>query len=404
MPDRDIKSLFRKCFRARPALILTDLPENIIHDILSQLPQHDRISLRLTCRKVNTANRPLLGQDRGLVPYVYLWQLSLHLPETWLCVSCRRLHRLSELDTPNAPNPQVCTRAICNSNSSPAEHQHQQHQHDGIVIRAGDTVAYHLRYQHVHTALKWLRLGIHPAHLSRLLSAHRSSHATWYGAKHCSLNVGAWPRIKNGKFLLKKEFNYRLIEPVPYPFWEMDICPHQQYTRERYRGWAYWDQRGLASGNGLLPHFAVCKAVKEAIARQGFDIYSSCSICRTDFCVRLDTWTHQDSVATSSRPDANKVNLRGGRVLVWHDLGGECSPVQPEWTSQSLPTWELVGRNLFRYEKPDSSIPTDLSTCGRIIRWKQAPSGTTKEGKKGRGAVFIFRVHMSIVLDAKSRT
>ncbi|KAG5984810.1 hypothetical protein E4U43_006144 [Claviceps pusilla] len=330
-------------YRARLPLTLTDMPGNVIHDILSQLPNHDRASLSLTCSTVYTANNTFIGHDFCLVPY--LWQISLRLPDTWLCALCHRLHPASELDTPNTPASQVCTRPHTPICKRPLPY-------DGIILGTGDTLEYNLGYRHVHAALKWHRLGIHEDHVQRLLSPHRSRHNIWHGIKYCVLNAAALPKIVDGKFLLMRVMDYYLIKPTTHPFWEMDICPHQQYTEDRF--WTYRDENGPWSRNGLLPNFAVCKAVQSALAAPGSNIFSSCVLCRTDFCVNIETWTHGDFEATGNRPDANRLNIRGGRVSIWKDLGYECSPVQAAWTSQSLPTSELARRAQFRYKKPGS--------------------------------------------------
>ncbi|KAG6003658.1 hypothetical protein E4U21_001819 [Claviceps maximensis] len=321
------------------------MPGNVIHDILSQLPKHDRVSMSLTCSTIYTADKTFVGHDLCIVPY--LWQMSSYLPDVWLCALCHRLHRMAELDTPNAPVPQVCRRRHASMFKKPLRY-------DGVIIRGDDDkVVYNLGYRHIQSALKWLRLGIHENHARRLLSGHRSSHTIWHGAKRCRTSVIALPKVVGAggkRCLLIKAFRYRLVEPVPRPYWEINICPHQTYTEYQYR--TYFSETGPMSRNGLLPNFAICKAVKSAIASPGHDIFSSCALCRTDFCVKMVT--QDDSPDSWRRPGANSSDIHGAYVMVWQDLGGECSPVQAAWTSQSSPTSELARRAQFRYKKPGS--------------------------------------------------
>lgn len=372
---KEIKSVFKQNFKqnfkqkdpspARPKLTLNHMPGNVLNDILSKLSKDDRLSLRLTCAKMFTANITFVSQDICIVPY--LWHLCRRLPDAWLCSLCHRLHRVSELDTPNEPNLQICTRR-------PAPIFESAPAYDGIIMCPEDS-PYNLGYRHIQSALKWTRLGIREDHVQRLLQVHHSNHVVQVGPRNCRLEAWALPKIVDGKCLLYRVLQYRLAEhSAQQPFWEIRICPHQKYDEGQYE--TYKEENGPGSRNGLLPNFYVCKVMQAALASPGTQIFSACAQCRTDFVITIEMEHDSETSGNRSHPDAKNDGICSVELSIWQDLGGECSPLEGTWASQFLPLADLARRFMFRHEKPGSVMNTYGEVC---CKWD--PNGLTKVNK-----------------------
>ncbi|KAK2594008.1 hypothetical protein QQS21_008270 [Conoideocrella luteorostrata] len=325
---------------------LTNMPGVVIIRIVKLLSGNDRAALSYTCTQFWTARkknmRLLAKKEMYKIPY--LWQMSLQMPDHWFCVYCIRLHRFTEGDTPLNPSK---TRSC-------------PHRHVRSFCTCGiDELCpyYTLWDRHVQLALKWTRMGIHNDRIKSLVQPFSIELNIEDARVKASVEAYVSPLIVKGRFMLHRRWTYypgpelnRENERVQQPYWNMRICPHQEYSESSYFAFKeekqsihyHYHQRtasitSLSSGGDggggqtLLRRegAAICKAVHDGLASPWDYIFTACPLCRTDFCVYVLKGRH------AKNWDPND-GITAIVIMAWLDMGGECAPIHPEWASQVM--------------------------------------------------------------------
>ncbi|KAI1768695.1 hypothetical protein GGR53DRAFT_476622 [Hypoxylon sp. FL1150] len=296
---------------------ILDLPLEVQWNILERLSLASRTVVGQTCRRLRQITksdgpglaRPIeLNQDR----YEFLMLISRSLPDKYVCMHCRILHRVRTKDTPRARYNYSGCPHIVDSRSTPP-----------LANRPAS-----LQYRHVQLALKYARTRDpeYADYLQALTAFTTECPAAWdYKIKYEAEARIVPDPADDGRL------HYLLASSwvIPFPFHrtgypdELSIsaCPHLRFLPDHRAA------RRVEQPNDLIVALQRCTSYwpEDVDAAVAVAYRGSCARCAADFEVR--------------RHNAAHVSVR-----VWTDLGPEISPIDVRWTA-NIYTYESLPRH-----------------------------------------------------------
>ncbi|KAI8948050.1 hypothetical protein F4801DRAFT_581804 [Xylaria longipes] len=279
-------------------------PVELVMLVTDYLTPVDLCLLSQTCWVL----RSILGKRGTTTGLLYAEHLSYltyrarGLPEEWACEECMTLHPIIKTDTPASIHGMTCPF----KRNTVGIHTLRQILDNECLLQNKFRIA----QRHVQLALKYARLQRHEydSCLQALTAPHHN--ANFGPAERIPLKThfSAYPKIIAGpngdlRFLLLSTWRYyKGTEDICVPgLGQQIICPHL-YT---YRAIDPKLRRPLL-------HFGIFESVvNQALKARGQVRAGSCTLCATDFAVRLSS---------------EYLDLH-----VWQDLGPECYPIDLAW-------------------------------------------------------------------------
>lgn len=192
--------------------ILHVLMAEVLICIIDLLDLHDKFWLSQTCRVFHLLAKRDWNHEFSLLDEEqresFLSGLAWHMPDHWMCRTCRKIHSIDKADIPRhgqeRPNLSIA------------------HMLDRDVVFYGEECRlYKLCRRHVEMALKLTRMGgPNAGHLRKLMSPFSLRRDALpfftipgYDERFRAHRYRATPKIVSGRFLLKTEWEYRSEGP-----------------------------------------------------------------------------------------------------------------------------------------------------------------------------------------------
>ncbi|KAK8926991.1 hypothetical protein H634G_02038 [Metarhizium anisopliae BRIP 53293] len=275
--------------------------------------------------------------------------LSLILRDFWICDLCFRLHRVDRRDTPGAPKRPICA---------------QPHVDARRESEVSDAFPWIFSYRYLYFYLKAARSNEHSGYRNRLLQRRQITRAVKNSRMQCSVEAGFHPLGFDRRVVLHRSWLYRPAKQTePAPYWDMQICPHQRYSEREFEAFEKEVSQACVKSKGLFfevlspqrHEYALCKAVQMAIASPSKHTFGACTLCRTDFSVKI--MTLETPKGARSKLGVKGSGVRRLLLRTWQDLGGQCFPLYPTWASHShiLHDVFVLFGYMYRYCEPGTA-------------------------------------------------
>ncbi|KAF5131113.1 hypothetical protein E5D57_007462 [Metarhizium anisopliae] len=314
--------------KTEPVARICKMPLKIVMGIVANLSTKDQVSFRNTCtifRKMSTMGYSPLFY-RMSTHMVRTHVLSLILRDFWICDLCFRLHRVDRRDTPGTPKRPICV---------------QPHVDASRESEVSDAFPWIFSYRHLHFYLKAARSNEHSEYRDRLLQRRQITRAVKNSRMGCSVEAAFHPLGFDRRVVLHRSWLYRPAKQTePAPYWDMQICPHQRYSESEFEAFEKEVSQASVKSKGLFfevlspqrREYALCKAVQTSIVSPSKHTFGACTLCRTDFSVKIMTL---ETPKGGSNLGVEGSGVRDLLLRTWQDLGGHCFPLYPTWASHS---------------------------------------------------------------------
>jgi len=258
---------------------LLNLPLDIVHAIIDELPLPAMILFSQTCRDlrllIQSKCYSTVRQASAAKRLDFLCALGHILPDHRLCAHCRALHLVDLKDLPVTAYDtfyKPCTAP------------------EPLFSRHRLLPYYAVAQRHVQLAIKYTRLaGTHQSYRASILQRFTISYPEFYSL---GLDFTAEPIVVHGRFILKTTWDFReAAAPVSFA-----MISHASF--------------------GLCAHL-------RAATRFAFEVAD------------VQSGFHQEAHSCDRCPTDCSIVVQGSRAIfhVWQDLGSGLSPMDPYWLS-----------------------------------------------------------------------